>query len=132
MKKLAYSFGLALLLLACHSDIFPNDLLYQRWQLVQTRQGNGDWVQNKSTAVYDTEYRADGTLVYRLDGKVTGSCCQPILFNRQKNNLVFGDITICGLSLCASPPNTATITQLTNDLLELTRGETISQYKSVK
>ncbi|MBC8151301.1 MAG: hypothetical protein H7Z72_00150 [Bacteroidetes bacterium] len=132
MKRLLYSVCLLALTLACESDIFPTGLLYQRWQLERTRQGDAPW------AVYnliqnDTEYRLDGTLVYRVKGQIVVPCCPPNRFSRDQNEITFVNSDTCPFSLCAGPTtNKSTITQLTDDLLELKTGEIISQYRAVK
>ncbi len=133
MKRLTYSLGLMILMLACHSDIFPADSLYQRWQFSQSRRGNGPWAQNYKPTVDDTEYRRDGVLVYRVNGQIKTVCCNPNHFNRQKNELTFTDDNPCpnSLALCAAYPKNATITQLTDNLLELTRGDVVMQYTPV-
>lgn len=133
MKRLLYSVCLLVLTVACESDVFPTDLLYQRWEFFQSRRGNSPWSTFYKPTVEDTEYKSDGTLVYRVKGQVQTLCCQPVRFKRQKNNLTFAEVTPCGYVACidASSRN-ATITQLTDDLLELTTDETVSQYRSVK
>lgn len=134
MKRLLYSVCLFVITLACESDIFPTDLLYQRWRLERTRQGSGPWTVISPASLSDTEYRLDGTLVYRYDGKIGGYCCRPSHFKRQKNELTFTSEIPCPLYVfCAGTDlDGVTITQLTDDLLELTTDETVSQYRSVK
>ncbi|MBC8156100.1 MAG: hypothetical protein H7Z72_24690 [Bacteroidetes bacterium] len=133
MKRLLYSIGLLLSTVACESDVFPVVVLYQRWEFFQSREGTGPWAVYYKTTVNDTEYRPGGTLVYRVNGQVKAACCQPLYFRRQKNNLTFTDAAPCGRALCADASSqNATITQLTDKLLELTNGQTVRQYRSVK
>ena len=133
MKRLLYSTSLMVLMLACHSNIFPADLLHQRWTFLQSRIGNGPWAQYYKPTVDDTEYQPDGTLVYRRSGQIQSACCQPTRFNRQQNNLTFADVAPCGYSICAgASAYDAVITHLTADTLELTRGNVVTQYTPVK
>ncbi len=78
MIRLFYALCLTALTLSCHSDIFPNDLLYQRWTFSQSRKGNGPWAQFYKPTVDDTEYRSDGTLIYRVNGQKKRCVAIPI------------------------------------------------------
>jgi hypothetical protein len=84
-------------------------------------------------AAYDTEYRQDGTLIYRRDGVVLPQqCCAPTHFSGKGKEIVYTTVTSCPYALCAGTVSPATIQKLTPDLLELNDGTYIRQYQSVQ
>ncbi len=123
---------IAIVVGACQKDklIGPSDLLYKRWHLTQTRPHDSNTWQVQSTdAYYTVEYRPDGNLVYQRNGVTTqAGCCAPSKFNRQGVMINYSDWTICPTALCLSIKETI-ITQLTENLLELDNGYSISQYE---
>ncbi|CCH55692.1 hypothetical protein BN8_04972 [Fibrisoma limi BUZ 3] len=124
----------AFLLSACQKDqaIGPDNLLYQRWNMYQTKRiGDNAWMVYDLDAFYDTEYRPDGTLVYRQNGQVINPCCLPSKFRKADNLLRYSERNPCNYVLCAQP-NSATITKLSNSLLELNDGVRITQYRPVQ
>ncbi|GAB3642361.1 hypothetical protein [Spirosoma arcticum] len=123
--------------IACQKDdnIGPPELLYQRWDVFQTKKiGDNAWISYDTDAQYDTEYRSDGMLLYRRNGVlIPANCCKPTQFSLNKTTISYNDPNHCPFSLCAGIPKTKeTIEQLTGDLLELNDGTYITQYRSVK
>ncbi|MFD2935825.1 hypothetical protein [Spirosoma flavum] len=132
MKNLLILSGLlAVLSSACKSDdsIGPSDLLYKRWQILQSRNVNNPvWSMYDTDAYYDTEYQPDGTLIYRRNGLVTSTpCCSGSQFERNGVLIQYSEFIPCPLVLCASVTKT-TITFLKDNLLELQAGDRITQY----
>ena len=137
MKNFLLFLIVVALFIACHKDgsIGPPELLYQRWDMFQTKKiGDNAWISYDMDAQYDTEYRPDGTLLYRRNGVlIPANCCKPTQFSRSKTTISYNDPNHCPFSLCAGIPKTKeTIEQLTSDLLELNDGTYITQYRSVK
>ncbi|AUD01180.1 hypothetical protein [Spirosoma pollinicola] len=120
---------------SCQKDklIGPSDLLYNRWHLTQTRTLDSHvWQSRDTDAYYTIEYRQDGTVAYQRNGVTTpANCCAPTKFNRQGIVVNYTDWVICPTAFCATTKKTI-ITQLTDDLLELNDGYTISQYEVAK
>ncbi|WP_461112663.1 hypothetical protein [Spirosoma jeollabukense] len=116
---------------ACRSEgsIGPSDLLYKRWHLLQSRGVNDTaWVMYDTDAYYDTEYRTDGSLIYRRNGVVTsGPCCAGNRFERKGVIIQYSDSISCPNVRCG-PTLIATITILKDNLLELQTGDRVSQY----
>jgi hypothetical protein len=82
--------------------------------------------------VYDTEYRQDGTLIYRRDGVVLPQqCCSPTHFQGKGKEITYTTVASCPYALCAGTALPVVIQKLTPDLLELNDGIYIRQYQSV-
>ncbi|MVM39076.1 hypothetical protein GO730_18570 [Spirosoma sp. HMF3257] len=133
MKNLLLSVALLLtLVVGCHSDdsIGPASLLYKRWHVFQTRGVNDStWAVYDADAYYDTEYRPDGTLIYRRNGILTSvPCCSSSRFERNGVIIQYIDfLSGCPYTKCgANSP--ATITILSTNLLELQIGNQLTQY----
>ena len=116
-----------------NTDIGPADLLYQRWQLNQTKTvGTDNWVPFDPNGLYDTEYRADGRIIYRKDGAIQpAQCCAPVRFERNGNLIQYAEFPSCPFSLCVAIDNPV-IRILREDLLELESNNVIAQYRAVK
>lgn len=132
MKTLSLLFVLVgLLVTGCrtNSDIGPSELLYKRWHLSQTKRvSDNAWIAYDMDAYYDTEYRPDGTLIYRRNGVSTPSgCCAGNRFERNGAVIQYTDFPSCPTVKCAGYTS-ATITILTDHLLELQTGEQLVQY----
>ncbi|WP_020606406.1 hypothetical protein [Spirosoma spitsbergense] len=133
------SFISALLLLlfvtACQKDtaIGPSDLLYQRWHLDRVKRiGDSAWISYDTDGYYDTEYRPDGTLIHRKDGVIKPtSCCEAGRYERSGVTIDYVDFPSCPSVRCSSA-STSVVTILAPDLLELTDGQRIAQYRPVK
>lgn len=137
MKNVLLFFVLTILTASCQRDesIGPPELLYQRWHLSKIRAVNSSaWIFYDTDGMYDTEYRLDGTLIYRKNGVlISANCCSPTQFSRSKTTISYDDPNHCPFSLCAGIlKKKETIEQLTGDLLELNDGTYITQYRSVK
>jgi hypothetical protein len=138
MKKvLSFVFLLAVLLGACQKDegIGHPELLYKRWYLSRTRLvDNTNWLYYDTDGIYDTEYRPDGRLVHRKDGVIrTMPCCSATKFERSGKKIKYLDFEVCSYAQCSSlPENEATITYLSNELLELTTDQRVAQYTAVR
>lgn len=123
---MAVSFG------ACQTDkpIGPADWLYKRWHVVQTRGVNETtWTVYDTDAYYDTEYRPDGTLIYRRNAiLMSAPCCSSSRFERNGVIIQYTDfLSSCPYAKCgANSP--ATITILSSNLLELQIGSQLTQY----
>ncbi|QKZ11160.1 hypothetical protein [Spirosoma sp. KUDC1026] len=135
MKRILPFAVLLAMCVACHKDtsVGPANLLFQRWQLLQRKRiGDTAWMVYNTDGVYDTEYRQDGTLVYRRDGVIqSGQCCRGNLFRRDGAKIIYSDFTSCPTVFCASVQSVV-IQQLTDNLLELNDGAYIIQYQSVR
>lgn len=136
MKKLCLLISFVSVCGSCRKDdssIGPDNLLYQRWHLYQAKRiGDTAWFSYDTGGYYDTEYRPDGALIHRKNGVVVqASCCEPVLFNRNGTVIKYTGRD-CPFTLCAATSHQSTITQLTNDLLELKDGTYISQYRAVR
>lgn len=116
---------------ACQGDgsIGPKEQLYKRWNLNRVRNAQeSTWVSYDTDAYYDTEYKADGSLVYRRNGvEIPTPCCSGNRFIRDGVMLVYGQYPSCPNVSCVDNSK-ATITILRNDLLELQSGERVMQY----
>lgn len=123
------------LCIACQKDenIGPRDLLYQRWHLERAKRvGDSAWFSYDTDGFYDTEYRPDGTLVYRKDGAIIqAGCCSPTQFDRTETIINYKGWRTCPQVRCKLTTN-ATITRVSDDLLELSDDIYITQYNSVK
>jgi hypothetical protein len=119
----------------CHKDtsVGPSNLLFQRWQLQQSKRiGDTAWIVYDVNAVYDTEYRTDGILIYRRDGVVQPpQCCRGNQFRRDGQEITYSDFISCPTVYCLSI-GSVVIQQLTPDLLELNDGTHIVQYRSIR
>ena len=83
-------------------------------------------------AYYDTEYRPDGTLIYRRNNIVTSApCCADNRFERNGVIIQYSEQESCPNVRCALTAN-ATITILKDNLLELQTGDRITQYTPAK
>jgi hypothetical protein len=124
-----------LLLGSCHGDtsIGPANLLFQRWQLLQGKRiGDTAWMVTDMDAAYDTEYRADGILIYRRNGIIQPpQCCTGNQFRREGQKIFYSDFINCPTVYCLSLQS-VTIQQLTDKLLELNDGTYIRQYQAVQ
>ena len=136
--KNAFTSALMLLLLtgACRSDdaIGPIDLLYQRWHLERTKKiGDDAWISYDTDGYYDTEYRQDGTLIYRKDGIIKPtSCCEAGRYEGRGAVIQYIDFVACPFALCGFIAQKSTITVLHENLLELNDGRYSAQYSAVK
>ncbi|UFH56662.1 hypothetical protein [Spirosoma sp. KNUC1025] len=134
MKKLFGVVFLFFLTAACRSDnpVDSVDLLHNRWHLYQTRRiQDVAWTIQDTDAYYDTEYRPDGTVVYRKNGaQIGGSCCAPTRYSRQGLTINYSAWNLCANAFCATLKQ-VTISQLTETLLEVNDGYMISQYERV-
>lgn len=128
-------FLLILLTGSCYkgADIGPARLLYQRWQINQTKvAGTDTWVPSNPSGIRETEYRPDGALVYRRNGVVIPTpCCLGSRYRQDGTTISYIDPASCPSVRCAYPAN-ATIRILRDDLLELQQGNTITQYTPVR
>ncbi|WP_461138108.1 hypothetical protein [Spirosoma pomorum] len=136
MKHILAFVILLFVCIACQKDssVGPINLLFQRWQLLQSKRiGDTAWIVHDMDGVYDTEYRQDGTLIYRRDGVVLPpQCCAPTHFSGKGKEIVYTTVTSCPYALCAGTVSPAAIQKLTPDLLELNDGTYIRQYRSVQ
>ena len=133
MKNRLISTALLLIVTAaCHSDdsIGPSGLLYKRWHVLQTRGVNDTvWAEYDTDAYYDTEYRPDGTLIYRRNGVLTSApCCSASRFERNGVIIQYRDFLSSCPSVKCGANSPATITALSNNLLELQIGDWLTQY----
>ncbi len=79
-------------------------------------------------AYYDTEYRSDGTLIYRRNAIVTSApCCAGNRFERKGVIIQYSEPESC-LNVRCTPAANVTITILKDNLLELQTGDRITQY----
>lgn len=111
----------------------PADFLYQRWYFDRSKQiGDTVWTISKTDNSYDTEYRRDSTLIYRKDGVVIATgCCTPDQFILKGQTLYYTRQYTCPGVKCLVN-SSVTITQLTNNLLEIQVNNIITQYNAVK
>jgi hypothetical protein len=120
---------------ACHKDsnVGPANLLFQRWQLVQSKRiGDQSWTVHDLDVRQDTEYRSDGILLYRLNGAIQPpQCCSGNQFRRDGQKISYSDFISCPTALCVSVQSVV-IQQLTDNQLELNDGTYIRQYRSVR
>ena len=120
---------------ACRNgvDIGPADLLYQRWHFERTKKvGDEVWIAYDTDGYNDTEYRPDGTLIYRKDGVIKPtSCCAGGRYERSGNIIQYSDFVACPTVFCA-PAKSSIITVLKENLLELQNDNWITQYTPVK
>ncbi|MBC7571807.1 MAG: hypothetical protein H7319_19065 [Spirosoma sp.] len=90
------------------------------------------WAMYNTDGIYDTEYRPDGTLIYRKDGVVQpAQCCAPTQFKRNGNVIQYTESLPCSLVFCDFTGN-PTIRILREDLLELESNNVITQYTPIK
>lgn len=136
MKNALLLLVLAILAIACQKDesIGPPKLLYQRWHLDRTKPiGSEAWIVYNLDGIYDTEYRPDGTLVHRKDGVIqTMTCCSASRFERNGARINYLDFAICPQVRCSGSQTEVTITFLSDQLLELTTDQRVTQYKAVR
>ena len=124
LKQLFYIFCLMTLTLACHSDIFPDNLLYRRWVSLPS---------NPITFISSPDsyitFLAEGVILYGKDG-TDGTCCLPYFFVRQDSIINFKNAPVkplpvkiksvdCSVVRCASPGDSWKIVNLTSDQLVL-------------
>ncbi|MFD1141631.1 hypothetical protein ACFQ4C_10950 [Larkinella insperata] len=74
--------GLSISCRKADQDAPPSDPLYQKWRLIETRNGTGTWEPVSSESVM--EFRANGNILYP---KSEPACCSPIRFERQGETL---------------------------------------------
>jgi hypothetical protein len=115
------------------APIGPPDLHYKRWHLKQTRTLDSNvWRTFDTDAYYTREYRPDGSILYARNGVPTqAGCCQPTQVSRQGLVLTYTAWNLCPLAFCATV-KLDTITQLTDTLLELNNGYSVSQYSAAR
>lgn len=119
---------------ACQKDttIGPSVLLFNRWQVYQTRDVSSTvWTVQKPGTYYDLEYRQDGTVAYYKDNLVTTTpCCAGSRFERKGAFIQYTEFPVCPTVYCGANTNVL-VRVLTDDLLELQTGDQITQYKPV-
>jgi hypothetical protein len=94
--------------------------------------GDQSWSALDQLFFYDTEYRKDGTLVYRKDGVIQAvQRCRGNQFQRDGLKITYSDFTSCPTVFCL-PTKSEIIQQLTPDLLELNDGEFVRLYRSIR
>ena len=134
MQRWLFFMALTIVMLgSCQKDapIGPPDWLYKRWHLTQTRKLESTvWQILDTDAYYTREYRPDGSIIYTRNGMpAQAGCCQPTQMNRQGLVLTYTEWNLCPLAFCATT-KLETITQLTDTVLELSNGYSVSYYEA--
>lgn len=119
------------------TSLSPNNsltnLLHQRWQFSQTRRANDTtWAAPYRNFIDDKEFQPDGTIVYRHNGVLTTTpCCQPTRYSLTGQTINYSDWNLCPLAFCGLVKNER-ITQLSENLLETSSDNIVTQYTPVK
>lgn len=137
MKRLA-PLLLLTLLIGCHknADIGPADLLYGRWQWVESRPADQPVVRADSTRPTVITFKPSGEYIYEFDGRQF-TCCQPNRFIRKGNQLLFSSASggyaspECALVNCAPYQPEQTINALSAQQLVLSNDRGQSIYKAI-
>lgn len=93
MKTVLLFFILTASSIACHKDqsIGPSELLYQRWQWVESRPVGRSVFRPDLTRPSIITFKPSGEYIYEFNGKQF-TCCQPNRFVRQGNGLIFSTV----------------------------------------
>ncbi|GAB3906680.1 hypothetical protein GCM10028803_39410 [Larkinella knui] len=92
----------------------PSDLLYRKWELIETKSGTENW--KPVSYAWQIEFRSDGGIVYH---NTTPPCCSPVRVERQKQRLKVTELyggPGCEYVDCA-PPSELRLVALTADEL---------------
>jgi hypothetical protein len=126
--------------IACNqnkSNVTPNDPLYGRWQLIETRQVNQAIFYPDQARPTIITFKRSGEYIYEYDGRVS-VCCQPNRFSQQKDRLTLSTVYTgpspaeCALVYCAQYDPNWIVDTLTTQRLVLTRGEKVQDvYRAV-
>ena len=124
---------------SCHknTDIGPADLLYGRWQWVESRPADQPVFRADSTRPTIITFKPSGEYIYEFNGKQF-TCCQPNRFVRKGNQLLFSSAPggyaspECAFVLCVMYQPEQTINALSAQQLILSndRGQTV--YKAIR
>ena len=115
----------------------PSDLLYRKWELVETKSGTENW----KTVSYgwQIEFRSDGAILYH---NAKPPCCSPVRVKRNQQTLKVTDMyggPGCEHVDCASPSELKLIALTDNELIVESiygsfypAGQYVMKYKPAK